>query len=129
MSKRIPKIIPSFPVDKASCTRQFESEFSLHLLASLFPIKEGFFSNPSVSLSKGSSTSNQAFLLRRKDVTALRCSEPLRSKVGGPSKVYAIFCGMGPPSYYLAKGAGYYPYFKTTLACNKSQRERNVFNV
>ena len=29
------------------------------------------FSNPSVSLSKGSSTSNQAFLLRRKDVTAL----------------------------------------------------------
>ena len=65
----------------------------------------------------------------REDVTALRCSEPLRSKVGGPSKVFARFCGMGPPSYYLAKGAGYYPYFKTTLACNKSQRERNVFNV
>ena len=35
---------------------------------------------------KESSTSNQAFLLRRKDVTALRCSEPLRSKVGGASK-------------------------------------------
>ena len=46
---------------------------------------------------KESSTSNQAFLLKRKDVTALRCSEPLRSKVGGPSKVFAIFCGMGPP--------------------------------
>ena len=43
-------IIPSFFVDKASCTRQFESEFSLHSLASLFPIKEGIFSNPSVSL-------------------------------------------------------------------------------
>ena len=91
------QIIPSFLVDKASCTRQFESEFSLHSLASLFPIKEGIFSNPSVSLSKGSSTSNQAFLLRRKDVTALRCSKPLRSKVGGPSKVFASFCGMGPP--------------------------------
>ena len=26
-----------------------------------------------------------------------RCSEPLRSKVGGPSKVYARLCGMGPP--------------------------------
>ena len=26
-----------------------------------------------------------------------RCSEPLRSKVGGPSKVFAILCGMGPP--------------------------------
>ena len=64
-------IIPSFLVDKASCTRQFESELSLHSLASLFPIKEGIFSNSSVSLSKGSSTSNQAFLLRRKDVTAL----------------------------------------------------------
>ena len=64
-------ITPSLFVDKASCTRQFESELSLHSLASLFPIKEGIFSNSSVSLSKGSSTSNQAFLLRRKDVTAL----------------------------------------------------------
>ena len=60
---------------------------------------------------KESSTSNQAFSivfttpsvplvgdrnLRRKDVTALRCSEPLRSKVGGPSKVFAMLCGMGP---------------------------------
>ena len=50
---------------------------------------------------KESSTSNQAFSivfttpsvplvgdrnLRRKDVTALRCSEPLRSKVGGPKR-------------------------------------------
>ena len=43
MSKRISKIIPSFLVDKASCTRQFESELSLHSLASLFPIKEGIF--------------------------------------------------------------------------------------
>ena len=60
---------------------------------------------------KESSTSNQAFSmvfttpsvplvgdrnLRRKDVTALRCSELLRSKVGGPSKVFAMLCGMGP---------------------------------
>ena len=35
----------------------------------------------------------------REDVTALRCSEPLRYKVGGPSKVYARLCGMGPPYY------------------------------
>ena len=33
----------------------------------------------------------------REDVTALRCSEPLRFKVGGPSEVFAIFCGLGPP--------------------------------
>ena len=49
---------------------------------------------------KESSTSNQAFLLRRKDVNRpTRCSEPLRSKVGGPSKVFAMLCGMGPPDY------------------------------
>ena len=42
---------------------------------------------------KESSTSNQAFLLRRKDVTALRCSEPLRSKVGGASKPSPYFAG------------------------------------
>ena len=71
---RFSKIIPSFFVDKASCTRQFESEFSLHSLASLFPIKEGstFLTKP-------------LFPQRREDVTALRCSEPLRSKVGGAS--------------------------------------------
>ena len=33
----------------------------------------------------------------REDVTALRCSEPLRSKVGGPIKGLARFCGLGPP--------------------------------
>ena len=31
---------PSF-IDKAGCTRQFESEFSLRSFAQLFPIKEG----------------------------------------------------------------------------------------
>ena len=82
LKKRISKIIPSFLVDKASCTRQFESELSLHSLASLFPIKEGstFLTKP-------------LFPQEREDVTALRCSEPLRYKVGGPSKVCAMFAG------------------------------------
>ena len=31
------------------------------------------------------------FPQEREDVTALRCSEPLRYKVGGPSKAYARF--------------------------------------
>ena len=45
------------------------------------------FSNPSVSLSKGSSTSHPSPLSsEERDVTALRCSEPLRSKDGGASK-------------------------------------------
>ena len=79
------KTYPSFFVDKASCTRQFESKLSLHSLASLFPIKKGFFLPLRLSC-KESSTSNQAFSivfttpsvplvgdrnLRRKDVTAL----------------------------------------------------------
>ena len=111
-----PKIIPSFFVDKASCTRQFESELSLHSLASFFPIKEGFFlplrlsckerlfskTYPSFLTVKEGSTSYLGLLPSgKKRETALRCSEPLRSKVGGPSKVYAILCGMGLPDYIL----------------------------
>ena len=49
---RSSKITPSLFVDKASCTRQFESELSLHSLASLFPIKKGVFST-SPSLLQG----------------------------------------------------------------------------
>ena len=45
------------------------------------------FSNSSVSLSKGSSTSHTSPLSsEERDVTALRCSEPLRSNDGGASK-------------------------------------------
>ena len=90
-------IIQSFLVDKASCTRQFESELSLHSLASLFPIKEGIFLPLRLSCKESSTfLTKPLFPQEREDVTALRCSEPLRSKVGGPSKVFAMFCGMGP---------------------------------
>ena len=91
------QIIPSFLVDKASCTRQFESELSLHSLASLFPIKEDIFLPLRLSCKESSTfLTKPLFPQEREDVTALRCSEPLRSKVGGPSKVFAMFCGMGP---------------------------------
>ena len=90
-------IIPSFLVDKASCTRQFESQLSLHSLASLFPIKEDIFLPLRLSCKESSTfLTKPLFPQEREDVTALRCSEPLRSKVGGPSKVFAMFCGMGP---------------------------------
>ena len=48
---------------------------------------------------RGSLTHSQALALskRARDVTALRCSEPLRYRVGGPIKGLAILCGMGPP--------------------------------
>ena len=96
------KITPSLFFDKASCTRQFESELSLHSLASLFPIKEGstyhpdplsmVFTPPSVPPFPGDRN-----LRGEGGNRPTRCSEPLRSKVGGPSKVYAKLCGLGPP--------------------------------
>ncbi len=55
------------------------------IIPSFFTIKEG-------------STSLLGLLPSgKKRKTALRCSEPLRYKVGGPSKVYAKLCGLGPP--------------------------------
>ena len=55
---------------------------------SLFTLKEGDFSNLPVPLSKEGSTSHPSPLSsEERDVTALRCSEPLRYKDGGPSKV------------------------------------------
>ena len=110
---RFSKITPSLFVDKVSCTRQFESELSLHSLALLFPIKEGIFlplrlsckerlfskTYPSfltvkegfflplrLSCKESSTFSPSPSSSGSGDVTALRCSEPLRYKVDGASK-------------------------------------------
>ena len=96
------KITPSLFFDKASCTRQFESELSLHSLASLFPIKEGSTSHPDPLSMVFTPPSVPPFpgdrnLRGEGGNRPTRCSEPLRSKVGGPSKVYAKLCGLGPP--------------------------------
>ena len=64
------------------------SKWISKIIPSFFTIKEGSTSHLGL-LSSG-----------EKKETALRCSEPLRSKVGGPSKVFAILCGMGPPGCY-----------------------------
>ena len=58
-----------------------------------------FFESLRLPLAKGSSTflTKPLFPQGREDVTALRCSEPLRYKVGGPIKGLAMLCGMGPP--------------------------------
>ena len=69
----------------------------------LFTIKEGDFSKitPSLFTLKEGSTSHPDPLTLRGEGgnRPTRCSEPLRSKVGGPSKVFAMLCGMGPPYY------------------------------
>ena len=92
---RFSKIIPFFFVDKASCTRQFESELSLHSLASLFPIKEGIFRIPPSPFSQRELhfLPKPLFLRKRGCNRPTRCSEPLRSKVGGPSKVSPCCAG------------------------------------
>ena len=86
---------------------------------SFFTIKEGDFRIPPSPFSQRESFSKtypsfltvkegSTFLTKplfpqgREDVTALRCSEPLRYKVGGPSKVCAMLCGMGPPGEKLS---------------------------
>ena len=75
-----------------------ERVFSSKITPSLFTIKEGNFSNHPVPLSKEGSTSIPKPLSPQGtgDVTApLRRSEPLRSKVGGPSKVSPdCLCGV-----------------------------------
>ena len=64
---------------------------------SLFTLKEGNLSNHPVPLSKEGSTSHPSPLSsEERDVTAPpRRSEPLRSKVGGPSKVSPDFLSAG----------------------------------
>ena len=58
------------------------------IIPSFFTIKEG-------------STSHLGLLPSgKKRKTALRCSEPLRSKVGGASKPSPWLCGMGPLGCY-----------------------------
>ena len=76
---------------KASNTSQ-NLPFSNHpvnsskITPSLFTIKEGSTSHPDPLTLRGEGGNRPT-----------RCSEPLRSKVGGPSKVFARLCGMGPP--------------------------------
>ena len=62
-----------------------EGDFS-KITPSLFTIKEGSTSHPDPLTLRGEGGNRPT-----------RCSEPLRSKVGGPSKVFAMLCGMGPP--------------------------------
>ena len=66
------------------------------IIPSFFTIKEGstFLTKPlfnGLYTPFGSPVSGGQKPQEREDVTALRCSEPLRYKVGGPSKVYARF--------------------------------------
>ena len=74
---------PLFPQEREDVTA-LRCCFS-KIIPSFFTIKEG-------------STSHLGLLPSgKKRKTALRCSEPLRYKVGGASKPSPWLCGMGPP--------------------------------
>ena len=69
-----------------------------HLLFSRMGCYHGSKIIPSFFTIKEGSTSHLGLLPSgKKRKTALRCSEPRRYKVGGPSKVCARLCGLGPP--------------------------------
>ena len=84
------KITPSLFVDKASCTRQFESKLSLHSLASLFPLKEG-------------STSHLGLLPsgKKRETALLGARNRFALRLAGHQSPRQILCGMGPPYYNL----------------------------
>ena len=95
------------------------------IILSFFTIKKGFFENlPSIVFTTLSVplTGDRNPSRKGKDVTALRCSEPLRSKVGGASKPSPWLCGMGPPGDelglsldHLAYKDGYNDYMMLVL--------------
>ena len=79
------------------------------LLDYYYVLSAEFFESPRPSLAKeGSTFSPSPSSSGSGDVTALRCSEPLRSKVGGPSKVSPCCAGWDRLNTML-----FMPYLKT----------------
>ena len=80
------QIIDYFLVVNDFSKNVFLNNKSSKITPSLFTIKED------------STSHHDPLTLRREGGNRpTRRSEPLRSKVSGPSKVFAIFCGIGPP--------------------------------
>ena len=100
------KIIPSFFLIKRAALGNLKVSFHCAHWHRFFPLKKAppfspslssiVFTTPSVPLIGDRNPQE------REDATALRCSEPLRYKVGGPAEVYAssraafFLCGDKP---------------------------------
>ena len=83
--ENLPSIVFATPSVPLTGDRNLPYPFS-KITPSLFTLKEGSTSHLGL-LSSG----------EKKKTAPPRRSEPLCSKVGGPSKVFAMLCGMGPP--------------------------------
>ena len=94
--------IPLFLIKRAALGN-LKASFHCTHLHRFFPLKKEFFLPLRLSCKESSTFSPSPSSSGSGDVTALRCSEPLRSKVGGQSKVFARLCGMGPPGDSLLK--------------------------
>ena len=64
-------------------------------------------SRPSLPLKKAPPLISVFSPSGKKRKTALRCSKPLRYKVGGASKPSPWLCGMGPPYFSLLIGGAW----------------------
>ena len=82
------ELIERFKASNTSQNLSFSNQpiNSSKITPSLFTLKEGSTSHPGPLTLRGEGGNRPT-----------RCSEPLRSKDGGPSKVFARLCGMGPP--------------------------------
>ena len=87
---------PSLPLRKAP---PLISVFSPQGRRGKPPYSADFSTSPSLLQGELHFLPKPLFLRKRGCNRPTRCSEPLRSKVGGPSKVFAMLCGMGPPYY------------------------------
>ena len=102
---------PSFSIKRAALGN-LKASFHCTHWHRFFPLKKAFFylsvsparkdffrkpTRPSLPLRKAPPLFSVFSPQGRKGNRPTRCSEPLRSKVGGPSKVFAMLCGMGPP--------------------------------
>ena len=93
---------PRSSLNKISCTRQFESELSLHSLASLFPIKEGSTSHPD-PLSSGAREETALLGARNRYAIRLTGHQSPRQIVrdGTAGGQLAITCWLRPSFLFL----------------------------
>ena len=97
MSKRFLKSSRPSLLIKRAALGNLKASFHCTHWHRFFPLKKDFSTSPSLLQGELHILTKPSLLRKEGCNRPTRCSEPLRYKVGGPSKVFAILCGMGPP--------------------------------